>query len=298
MDVRWLEDVLVLLEEGNMSRAAARRNITQPAFSRRVRSFEHWLGSDILTRGSNSVEISDALAANEGEIRALIARIRDLKGRIAHFDPASSTIAIAAPHALISSVFSDILIRARRAFPALKFRLRAGNQVDCVSMFLRGDTSMLLSYETEETGPLPFDSTVRREVWGSDQLIAVVGGKLRYLVQANGALPEEATSIVYPAESFFGHILRASKSPFGTAEFSGNPVCESAFSNGIFEMVKKGLGVGWLPHSMCYKEVEQGSLVSLSGRYGRVPLRVSLYSNRRDQVSNSLQDSLTKRAAP
>ena len=46
MDMQWLDDVLVLLEEGNLTRAAARRNITQPAFSRRIRSFEDWLGDD------------------------------------------------------------------------------------------------------------------------------------------------------------------------------------------------------------------------------------------------------------
>jgi hypothetical protein len=34
MDMHWLDDVLVLLEEGNMTRAAMRRNVTQPAFSR------------------------------------------------------------------------------------------------------------------------------------------------------------------------------------------------------------------------------------------------------------------------
>ena len=37
MDLRWLDDVLILLEEKNMTHAAARRNITQPAFSRRIR---------------------------------------------------------------------------------------------------------------------------------------------------------------------------------------------------------------------------------------------------------------------
>ena len=50
MDMRWFDDVLVLLEEKNMTRAAERRNITQPAFSRRIRSFEDWLGIDILVR--------------------------------------------------------------------------------------------------------------------------------------------------------------------------------------------------------------------------------------------------------
>lgn len=297
MDMQWLEDVLILLEEGNMTRAAVRRNITQPAFSRRIRSFEHWLGTDILTRGANHIEVSNALVSNEAEIRALVDRISDLKTRIARFEPASSTITIAAQHALISSVYSDIAIHARRAFPKLKMRLRAGNQDDCVSMLLRGDTSMLLSYETDITGPMPFDSSVRRELWGIDQLIPVVGGQLRYLLQADGSLPEDAPAIVYPANSYFGQVLRANKSLFGTVEHATNPVCESAYSNGLFEMVKAGLGVGWLPHSMCYKELEQGNLSRLGAQFGSLKLRIALYSNSHDHAAELLQDILSARAS-
>ena len=46
MDFRWLEDALILIEERNLSRAAARRNVTQPAFSRRIRALEDWVGID------------------------------------------------------------------------------------------------------------------------------------------------------------------------------------------------------------------------------------------------------------
>ena len=101
MDMQWLDDVLLLLEEGNMTRAAARRNITQPAFSRRIRGFEDWLGVTVLQRGTNRVDISAALVSNEVEIRALVARLKDLRAKIAHFDPASSTVSIAAQHAPI-----------------------------------------------------------------------------------------------------------------------------------------------------------------------------------------------------
>ena len=61
MDLDWLDDVLVLLEEGNMTRAARRRNITQPAFSRRIRGFEDWLGTDshaVLPRARGGRKVS------------------------------------------------------------------------------------------------------------------------------------------------------------------------------------------------------------------------------------------------
>jgi DNA-binding transcriptional LysR family regulator len=78
MDLRWFEDALILLEERNMTRAALRRNITQPAFSRRIRSFEHWLGTPLLDRRANSIDLNPSLLASEGDIRALILRIEEL----------------------------------------------------------------------------------------------------------------------------------------------------------------------------------------------------------------------------
>lgn len=290
MNMHWLEDVLVLLEERNMTRAATRRNITQPAFSRRIRSFEHWLGAPVLDRGTNRVEVSPALVSNEAEIRILVARLRDLRGKIAHFDNASSTVAIAAQHAPVFSTFPDMALRAKHHFPSLKFRLRAGNLRDCVTTFLRGDASMLLCYESENVGPLPFGQTIRRELWGMDYLVPVVGGSLRYAVRDNNEIAESTPAIIYPENSYFGEVLKASGRSFGTNAFSDNPICETAFSSGIKELALKGLGVGWLPFSMAYREIESGALISLAERYGREQLEVAIYADVTDATAVSLLD--------
>ncbi len=189
MHLQWLNDVLVLLEEGNLSRAAARRNITQPAFSRRIRGFEDWLGVEVLERGTNRVAISPALLSNEDEIRALIARLRELRTKIGRFDASRATLAIAAQHAATCSAFPDMALRARSIFPGIHFRIRSGNLNDCVSMFLRGDTSMLLCYEAESVGTLQFGPDIQRGLWGNDYLVPVVGGALRYQVSATGHVP-------------------------------------------------------------------------------------------------------------
>jgi DNA-binding transcriptional LysR family regulator len=288
MDLDWLDDILVLLEEGNMTRAARRRNITQPAFSRRIRGFEDWLGTEVLDRGSNSVAISPALTGNEAEIRALLARIRDLRGRIASFDPEGQTVTIAAQHAPIFSTFPDMALHARRALPSVRFRLRAANLGDCVSLFLRGDASLLLCYESPDAHPLSFGENVTRALWGNDYLIPVVGGQLRYAVTGEGDVPRDTQAVVYPQTSYFGEVLGRAQKPFGTPEFSANPICESAFSSGIREMVLKGIGVGWLPFSMAHREIESGALMSLANRLGKLPLDIALYADGRDAVALSL----------
>ena len=290
MDMQWLDDVLILLEEGNMTRAASRRNITQPAFSRRIRGFEDWLGVTVLQRGTNRVDISPALTSNEAEIRALVERIKDLRGKIAHFDAASSTVSIAAQHAPIFSTFPDMAVRAKHHFPSLKFRLRAGNLRDCVTMFLRGDASMLLCYESENAGPLPFGEPIIRALWGIDYLVPVVGGRLRYSVKENGEISDTTPAIVYPEDSYFGEALSAADAAFSTRRLSKNPVCESALSSGIKELVLKGIGIGWLPISMTLREIENGELISLSNRLGKEKLEVAIYADANNELAVPLLD--------
>ncbi len=294
MDLRWLDDVLTLLEEGNLTRAAERRNITQPAFSRRIRAFETWLGTPVLDRKTNRVAISPALASNEMEIRALASRLKELRTKVAHYEPTNSTVPIAAQHAPVHSMFPDLALRAKDAFPGLNFRLRAGNLSDCVTMFLRGDTSMLLCYEAEAVGPLEFGPNVKRALWGTDFLVPVVGGALRYTVRDNGAVPEDTPAIVYPENSYFGEVLKQGLRPFGTPGGSTNTVCLTAFSSGILELVIKGLGVGWVPFSMAYRELENGNLVSLANTLGKEPLDVAIYADIRSEMANTLLDFWSK----
>ncbi len=60
MELKWLEDLLVLLEEGSISRAAARRHVTQPAYSRRIRQLEQWLGVELVDRSTKPIRIRSA----------------------------------------------------------------------------------------------------------------------------------------------------------------------------------------------------------------------------------------------
>ncbi|WP_253276936.1 LysR family transcriptional regulator [Ruegeria sp. 6PALISEP08] len=295
MNMLWFDDVLALLEERNMTRAAARRNITQPAFSRRIRSFEEWLGIEVLDRKSNRVEISPALASNEAEIRSLIARLNDLRTKIAQHCPTVSIVTIAATHASVVSTFPDMALRARATFKGLRFRLRTANLNDCVTLFLRGDTNILLCYEAQTVAPMPFGAGIRRGTWGHDYLIPVIGGGLRYAVRGNVDVPLDMPAVVYPENSYFGEALNKSKLPFGTADFSKNPVCQTAFSSGAKEMILNGLGVGWLPFSMVHKEIESGELISLRNQLGQEKLDVVVYAHHQTEIAKMLLDFWTNK---
>ncbi|WP_341211459.1 LysR family transcriptional regulator [uncultured Limimaricola sp.] len=290
MDLRWLEDVLILLEERNLTRAAHRRNITQPAFSRRIRSFEDWIGAPVLNREVNRVSLDPALSEHEQEIRALTTRIRELRGNIANHRPSNVTVTLTSHHAPIHSKFPDLAIEARRHFPEVRFRLRAGNQRDCITFFLRGDASIFLNYEARSEQSPMFGASVKRAVCGHDRLVPVIGGRLRYRLNPDQRPPEDFPCVTYPEDCHFGEILARAERPFGTRQMSRNSLCETALSSGIKELVMKGLGLGWLPLSMCYRELESGEIVSVAHHFGHEDIKVVLYANTENKTAVELVD--------
>lgn len=103
MDLKWLEDFLNLVETKSFSASARNRNVTQSAFSRRIRSLELWLGADLLDRSTYPIRLTNdgrAFRESAEEIVRLIYQGRaGLGGRSAAERPAAS-IAITALHSL------------------------------------------------------------------------------------------------------------------------------------------------------------------------------------------------------
>lgn len=60
MDIRWLQDFLALAELRNFTRAAEFRAVSQAAFSRRIQSLEHWVGTALVVKGAQPVRLTDA----------------------------------------------------------------------------------------------------------------------------------------------------------------------------------------------------------------------------------------------
>lgn len=50
MQLEWLEDLIELARTRSLSRAAENRCVTHPAFGRRIRALEEWVGSALIER--------------------------------------------------------------------------------------------------------------------------------------------------------------------------------------------------------------------------------------------------------
>src|SRR3546814_13079894 len=59
MNLSWLDDFLALALTKNFSRAAELRHMTQPAFGRRIRALEDWLGTELFERGKQATSLTE-----------------------------------------------------------------------------------------------------------------------------------------------------------------------------------------------------------------------------------------------
>tara|TARA_B110000259_G_C13978909_1_gene387831 strand:+ start:339 stop:1283 length:945 start_codon:yes stop_codon:yes gene_type:complete len=294
MDLRWLEDVLILLEEGNLTRAAQRRAITQPAFSRRIRAFESWLGHDILDRDVNRVKIRDSARNSETEIRALIQRLNGLQKKMLLADTEQKNLTVTAQHSLALSVFPDFITLVNKEIESLTYRLKTADHPDCMSTLIRGDADIMLCYETLKGPKLPLDHTFLSMTWGVDCLVPVISSALMSSLHSHGSATAPIPVITFPKGSFFDRVL----SSVSYSDVEHNPmlniICESSFTAGAREMVLNGIGLAWVPMSLVSRKIESGELIDLSRTYGSVPLEVSLYARPEGNLNKTIVNELQR----
>ncbi|MFA5490648.1 MAG: LysR family transcriptional regulator, partial [Candidimonas sp.] len=75
MELKWLKDFEALAEHRSFSKAAKARHVTQPAFSRRIRSLEDWLGIILVDRELRPMTLTKAGLEFIGEAKTLMAKI-------------------------------------------------------------------------------------------------------------------------------------------------------------------------------------------------------------------------------
>src|SRR3954464_12413227 len=101
MNLSWLDDFMALAATGNFSRAGDERHMPQPAFSRRIRALEEWLGVDLFDRSSQPARLTAAGEWFRPQAEELLARVARVPGEArAVAEANASTLRLAATHAL------------------------------------------------------------------------------------------------------------------------------------------------------------------------------------------------------
>lgn len=277
MKIEWIEDFLALIDAGTFSQAAELRHVTQPAFSRRIRQLEEWLGVELIDRHSARLVLTPHAQAYEAPMRDWLARLYAMRSRIRADAEHGPRAVLTTQHTLTVSYLPRLLRFFRLRAPEARLQVRSSDRSDCILQFQRCEADLLLCSELEGS-PLFADRTdIARVPLGTEQLIPVCAadqqGEPLFDLEQESRLP----LIGYAPDSFLGGVLASPYQLNLQRRYDIELVCETAFTIGIRELTLAGLGIGWLPHGLIEGDLEAGKLVSLVESLGGPKLVVACY---------------------
>lgn len=290
MEMAWLEDFGALIRAGNFSRAASARCVTQPAFSRRIRALEEWLGVELVDRSTHQITLTPA-----GKRFAVIAEtvLRDIEhGRREVQEIAgtsASTIKILVTHALALNFFPQWLARLQAMTDTeIPIQLTADNMGASEKIMQNGKAHFCLCYFYPGAASLLDGAGFQSLSLGTDALVPVSapgegdGAPLHPLTNdADGTV----NLLAYGAESGMGRIV-AAMFETNAMPTSFTPVFTS-HTLVLARMAKDGKGLAWLPLSIAADDLAQGALVRAGDARWDIPVDVRLYRPRARQSQSA-----------
>ena len=281
MDLSWLKDFIALGSIGGFSRAAEARGMTQPAFSRRIRALEEWLGVVLVNRDSHQVRLTPAgtrfLDIADATLRDLELGRREVRELA---DASRASLRLVATHALSVTFFPRwtraLQTRAGREFSV---QLTADHMVAAEQLMTRGEAQFLLCHHH----PLAVTTLGSRDFasirLGEDRLVPVSAPEDRGVGPKHplpGAADDPVSYLQFGMESGLGRIVTAVLPP-GAIAGHLSPAFTSHAVMVLAAMARDGRGMAWLPLSLVEAELADGSVVAAGDDTWEIPIEVRLY---------------------
>ncbi|MBR0896755.1 LysR family transcriptional regulator [Bradyrhizobium tropiciagri] len=282
MDTILLEDFLAVLDEGGFSRAADRRNVSQPAFSRRIQSLEAWVGAPLFDRNTHSVRLTMAGERFRPVAEDLLRRLH--AGRheaVAAAQAGLDTLKFASTHALSLTFFPAWLRQIEAAAPTSStVQLTADNMIACEKIMLDGRAHFLLCHHhPAASNRLAADAFISIEL-GCDILVPVAAPAYRHTDLRAGPF------LGYTSESGMGRILHAAWTAIGR-KLPEQPIFSSHLASIIVAMAREGRGIAWSPLSLIEMDLRTGSLVKIGSTADQVQMEIRLFRPKARQTATA-----------
>lgn len=282
MESRWLEDFLSLVDTRNFSRSAEARYTTQPAFSRRIKSLEDWVGAKLFDRTTQPISLTPSgerfQPVAEEVLRRLLQGREDAK-RVN--ETTANLIRFAATHSL-SLTFFPTWLRSIESNPQpLNIRLDSYQFADCIHSLVKGECHFAISHAHPRIEmnlpPMHFTS----KIVGTDRLLPVTlpDSSGTPIDQLPGTKDEPVHYLAYTETSAIGQAV----------EYVITHVEEPLYLNRVFvsqlaavlkTLSREGKGMAWLPETSISEELATGSLVLAGDEKWFIPVEIRIFRSR------------------
>lgn len=280
MDIEWLEDFLVLSDLSSFTRAAQARNVTQSAFSRRIRSLEEWIGIPLVDRDTVPPRLTMAGHLFRDAAREMVRQLHDTRVALGHRSKAFSGIKLFVAYSLTQHLLPQWIDHINTHISGLKFEVLAGETYDGLVALSSSRCDLLMVYHTPVL-PIAVDERATPSiVLGTDRLVPVCkaneDGEAIYLLSE--ARVRNLPLLSYPPESFFGRLCN-SLIRFRPSDPYFNVVAQSPHSRILQSLACVGLGIAWLPESIVREDLDARRLALAGDSEWSTSVEIRLYAS-------------------
>ena len=279
MDLNWLRDFECLARTLNFTRASNERNITQSAFSRRIKALENWVGLPLVNRATYPIQLTEAGQNFLPTAKAAIALLTESRQSIRDADRGDTRfVPSSALHTISINYLAHQIERIQKEIPELRTRVISDSLSTCCELLLEGAVDIMLVYYHQYVSPKIDDTGFERKDLLSDKLIPVAARDAAqqqgwHLSNRDGApIPH----LAYEQSSFLGQVIENSI-------FIEALNIETIYIDGLVETIRRrllqGSGFAWMPQTAVETELQNGSLVAIGDQSLNISVTISALAN-------------------
>jgi DNA-binding transcriptional LysR family regulator len=277
MELIWFEDYLALAETLNFSRAAEARHVTQPAFSRRIRALEEWIGADLFSRTTHGVALTPAGEHFHNQAEVLTRALHQLRRDTLEVSGRSARLlSIAATHVLSFTFFPKWVRRNESVLALGNLNLISDSMQACEQMMLRGEAQFLLCHTHPGMSSRLETAQFKSIVVGADTLVPLSAPNQNGTPRWSLDCREPVKYLAYSAQSGLGRIVAAR---WGAKDRAAalETVFTSHLAATLLSMARAGDGVAWLPRTLAEEDISAGLLVEAGNKELEIPIEIRLF---------------------
>lgn len=167
MEIRTLRYFLAVVQEENMTRAAARLHLTQPTLSKAIKSLETELNAHLFIRHSFSIELTDEGRLLRDRARDLVGLADKIEGEFQSIDDQlAGELRLGMAESYQIRLIAQELRKLKESCPRLRYHVTSGDTEQVIERLDRGLLDFAVLCERPDKQRYDWVELPERDLWG------------------------------------------------------------------------------------------------------------------------------------
>ena len=166
MQTKHLIQFATVAEVGNISEAAKRLHIAQPALSQSILAFEEDLGVTLFVRHRRGVELTEVGCVLLEQARSILDQISSVRELVREADKSpSGNVTVAFPASVASAIVGPVCSRILEQYPLIRLQVDEGLTGNMTRWFRAGQIDIMIGFNVSEQAEYVSQPLIREQLY-------------------------------------------------------------------------------------------------------------------------------------